>query len=371
MKITELVVFQTRLLLMRPLMLKGQRITHRECLLLRLRDDHGNTAWGEVSPLPGFSTEHISDVTEQIHSVRRFLMQRETLPEQLEKLDGGFDILFHGMTLAPSVRFGIETAILQLLASQRRMPFRKLLSTEPRDTVAVNGLLSGTETEIMDKTQHLLAAGYRTFKLKVGQRPLPEDVTIIRWLRETVGTKGAIRLDANRNWDMRQAIEFADAIRDVHISYIEEPVRNYLEILQLLNNDYPLPLALDESLAVLKPEVFPSLPGVHAVVIKPTLHGFERSMRFARAANNKGMAAIISSAFESNVGLAYLAELAACVNLYPGGSRVACGLGTADWFAENVQQLALPVHQGAIILPQEPITQHSAVIESLTEPVHG
>jgi isochorismate synthase/2-succinyl-5-enolpyruvyl-6-hydroxy-3-cyclohexene-1-carboxylate synthase/2-succinyl-6-hydroxy-2,4-cyclohexadiene-1-carboxylate synthase/O-succinylbenzoate synthase len=87
--------------------------------------------------------------------------------------------------------------------------------------------------------------------------------------------------------------------------------------------------------------------GLCAVVIKPTaVGGFEAAWRIAEWAAAGGAAPVVSCAFESSVGLAALAQLAAAADaaLAPSGGGAAAaapaggsfhGLGTLEWFAAD------------------------------------
>jgi 2-succinyl-6-hydroxy-2,4-cyclohexadiene-1-carboxylate synthase len=72
-------------------------------------------------------------------------------------------------------------------------------------------------------------------------------------------------------------------------------------------------------------------------VLKPSLLGFERCAALARWAAARGVATVVSSAFESAIGLSSLAALAALVDAaQPGAGRMSHGLGTSSWFRSDV-----------------------------------
>ena len=53
----QLAFYRYSLPFRQPLMFKGQRLTNREGLLVSI-----NGQWGEIAPLPGFSTETLAEV---------------------------------------------------------------------------------------------------------------------------------------------------------------------------------------------------------------------------------------------------------------------------------------------------------------------
>ena len=111
-----------------------------------------------------------------------------------------------------------------------------------------------------------------------------------------------------------------------------------------------LPLAIDESLLEMDPGNLLSCSGVKAVVLKPTLLGIEKTMQFAREALRVGMTPVISSAFESSVGITVLAQIASSLNQ----GDVPAGLDTLDWLAQDLLESPLPIEHGALAVPALP-----------------
>lgn len=77
--------------------------------------------------------------------------------------------------------------------------------------------------------------------------------------------------------------------------------------------------------------------GAAALVLKPAvLGGLERTAQLAAWAAQRGMRAVVSSAFESSLGLSQLAQLAAALETAPGVQASQHGLATLSWFAEDL-----------------------------------
>lgn len=353
-KIARINLYRFLLTLNRPLNLRGITLSAREGLLLQIQTDENESAWGEVAPLPGFSRESLYEAEYQLRELRDGL-SGQAIPPGLERLDGGFGNWLGHSRLTASVSTGIETAVLQLISHHRNRPMRQLLCDNARDSIAVNVLLHGTEDEVMSKAARLAAHGYRTFKLKVGLRPFDDDVRIVRRVREIIGPRSRLRLDANRAFDLKTALRFGDAVQLFDIDYIEEPTRDFLELLQLTNRGgFRLPIALDESLQTISPKALTQLRGVRAVILKPTLLGFEWSMWFARRAQRLGMIAVMSSTYESSLTLASIAKVCACLNDGIAGEDVAMGLDTTDIFTEDLTVESLQVNHGRVDLTSVP-----------------
>ncbi|MEA3366359.1 MAG: o-succinylbenzoate synthase, partial [Candidatus Hydrogenedentes bacterium] len=213
-------------------------------------------------------------------------------------------------------------------------------------TIAVNGLLWGRQEAVLEHAGELLRAGYSTLKLKVGRETPEEDAQTVQALFAEYRTACALRLDANRAWDWSQAMTFAKKIEGCIIEYIEEPLNNPAGLIEFAGRS-GLPVALDETVVRHGEYNLAKWRGATAAILKPTLlGGFEISMYLARKAINLGMTPVISSSFESSVGLIALANLAAFVN----EEDVAAGLNTEDWFVADVLDVPLPIEKGRLNL---------------------
>ncbi|MDY6838524.1 MAG: o-succinylbenzoate synthase [Thermodesulfobacteriota bacterium] len=367
MRISDMALFEFRLPLRRPLKIGQEVLEQRRGLVLSLTDDSGRQAFGEASPLPGLSRESMAQAKDEMALLRPWLMGR-LLPDHLDKVRGAFKAWLGECRLASSSRFALETAVLRLLAAKRALPLSELLSPSPRPFVSVNGLLSGSREEIEKKAFDLRARGYRAFKLKVGRQTVEEDIAMTQMVRRIITDDSILRLDANRAWQMEQALAFAKAVASVNLDYLEEPVRTLPLLKELVSRiGTAVPLALDESLTGLTPRDLDGFFGIKAVVLKPTLLGFEQAMRFARGALKRGMTPVVSSAFESEIGIEALAHMAASINT----GDVPAGLDTLDWFEKGLLPTPFGIKRGRLGIANFQCFPEQA-LKSLTEvTLHG
>lgn len=354
-------IYRYRLPLAEKLILKNNEITTREGLVLNLTDEHNHSGWGEIAPLPGFSHESLDDALGQTKNLRHAL-HGTMLPENLEELSGSFEKWLGNYELAPSVRCGIETAVLNLIADSRRIPLCRLLSERCQTALMVNALLNGTFDDVVEQSHKVKELGYRAAKLKVGRHPLAEDITLIAAVRSILGDNITLRLDANRAWAFDDAVEFGSRMKKYPIEYIEEPLRDPSRLIQF-HEVTGLNIALDESLTDTLPEKYEKQPGVVAFILKPSLAGgFERTMKFIRKAHQLRIGSIISSSYETSLGLSALAHLAAGID-YENRPH---GLNTMNYFKDDLLTTPLEIYQGKIDLETKP-SQPDIKADNLTE----
>ncbi|XP_017971653.1 PREDICTED: protein PHYLLO, chloroplastic isoform X2 [Theobroma cacao] len=340
---------------------------YREGFILSLTLEDGSIGYGEVAPLE-ICHENLLDVEEQL----RFLfhvLQGATINYFLPTLKSSFsswiwkNLGIPACSLFPSVRCGLEMAILNAIAVSQGMTLLNILhpqgakegeKSERLPSVRICGLInsSGTPEEVACIANALVEEGFTAIKIKVARRADPvEDAAVIQEVRKKVGCHIELRVDANRNWTYEEAIQFGCLVKDCNLQYIEEPVQHEDDIIRYCEES-GLPVALDETIDncpenPLNKLVKYSHPRIVAVVIKPTvIGGFEKAAMFARWAHRRGKMAIISAAFESGLALSTYILFSCYVEMQNADTcklmnnklapSVAHGLGTYRWLEEDV-----------------------------------
>ena len=367
-KITRFDIYRFSLPLKRPLPAGQASLLERTGFIVELENDHGHFAFGETAPLAGLSHETLEQAGEQLSQLRHAVLGEE-IPSNITDSEDGFGSWL-GSHLAPSVRFGVESAILGLIAQRRRVGLLHFLTDTPRETVTVNGLLAGTPEQILDKAAWLVKKGFRAFKLKVGRQTVSEDIALVHTVRDVITDEALLRLDANRTWTSEQAMSFAEAVPGLGIDYIEEPVKTWEELKTLLlNPQFTLPVAVDESLADVFPKDMASLlqTAIKAVIIKPMLFGLEGAIRLAKEAARLDMVPVISATFESSVGIGVLATMAASLSQ----QDIPAGLDTLDWLADDLLYGPVTVENGSVEIGKHRNPANRIKRDLLTPFTHG
>lgn len=354
MKIIETNLFRYKFPLKSPLKLESGSLNFREGLLVQLTDENGIIGLGETAPLPGFSDETIKDAEIQCGIILKKI-RTTTLPDRL--LYPHIDLEELLSNTYPSIQFGIETAIVDLVAQINKQSISKYLNDLSAETIFINGLLSGEKKEILHKAAELRAGGYKAVKLKVGWQSIDDDIALTCEVRKTIGNEMSLRLDSNRSWHLDDARKFCNEVSGLNIEYLEEPLADPSQLVTALNNgEFAIPIALDETLREIFPAELHTFDAVDALVIKPTLLGLFKSLRFAHQAKAQGITPVISSSYESTVGLTILAHIAAAVD----SGITPMGLDTQSLFADDIMQISLPVNMGKININSLPDT-HGAL----------
>ena len=250
MRIANFQVYEFSLPLKQNFTVQKENLSQREGLILELTNEEGTQGFGEIAPLPGLSQETLSRARTQILSLEKFFVN-QNIPTHLEHLNGRFETWMQRYHLHPSVRFGLEMAVLNLLANTKHSSFSKLVNGHHHENkVLINGLLQGPKEQIVKEAEAMIGQGYRTIKLKVGSSQIDEDIEKVRAVNQVIENKAILRVDANQAWDYEKAVTFAREVGPAAVEYIEEPFAALDKIPEFYTNTL-IPVALDESLQTL------------------------------------------------------------------------------------------------------------------------
>ena len=336
-------VYRYALPLERPLTLKGIVLHQRAGLLVRLTSESGHAGWGDVAPLPAFSRETVEEAQAQLFRLQPVLLGRPAIASGAMPSHSVLPELPREQ-LVSSVRFGLEQALWSLGAARAGTSLAAIMAPNPAPRVPFNALLMGTGDEVLEAARRIRAQGYPAVKLKVGRQSVEEDVALTRAVRGVLGPDVGFRLDANRAWTLSQATAFADGISGCRLEYTEEPLADATQMPALVAA-CGLPVALDESLVGLPVRRLSEHTYAHAIVLKPTLlGGLAHALKMAQQARTLGMKPVISSAFQSGVGLLALLALASAT----GEGRVPAGLDTYRTLAADVLRERLPLDESEV-----------------------
>lgn len=318
-------------------------LTAREGLIIKVLNEDGVSGYGETAPLPGFSEERWEDVVEEAARAARSLTGC-TFPDVAPPLTDRFERWLYAQNLSPSLNCGLQTAFLDLHARTLQKPLSQYLNPDAPREVFVNGLVTGDIEEATEQAEELSQRRLVSVKVKVGKARLEEDIQLVRKVRQILGDNVGLRLDANRAWDYEDGLRFGKAVADYKIDYIEEPLKDPTRLVAYAA-ETGIPCALDETVRERGWEYLERWRGIRSVILKPMLlGGFEITLWLARRAWNVGILPVITSTFESGVGLSGFAHLSAALNQ----PDVPVGLDTASLFAQDVLRFPIVQDRGVI-----------------------
>ena len=278
---------------------------------------------------------------------------RPDFESKLKEITGGIntaeDGLNEGLKEFPSIRFGIETALLDLNSTTSQLLFPSAFTLGER-SIPINGLIWMGDVENMyQQVKEKVAAGFDCIKLKIGAINFEDELLLLKKIRkEFSGHDLELRVDANGAFMPDEALEKLKRLSEYQLHSIEQPVRQgqWQEMARLCEKT-PIPIALDEELIGVteKEEIENMLDTIRPqfIILKPSLiGGLKVSESWIRAAETRNIGWWVTSALESNIGLNAIAQWT-----YTLQTNMYQGLGTGQLFKNNVPS-PLQIHNAAL-----------------------
>jgi L-Ala-D/L-Glu epimerase len=297
----------------------------RVAVRIRLHDDQGRLGLGESLPLPGYSRDDAEGAERLLAALARQLAE-----EGLVVPAGAVGAVLIEATLAPhaqalaaapSARFALECALLDLLARRAGVTAAAWLAGDrPLQQVPVSVLLPDDVSAAVAAAAAAAARGHRVLKLKIGRadRGEAQEDVLLAAIRAAAGPAVRLRLDANGALDPARVAARLAALARHGIELVEEPVAGAaLLALPAL----PLPWAADESLADrelttalldLPPDRRPA-----ALVLKPAELGLVRCLTLTAMAAELGLGVIVTHSMDGDLGHAAACALALVLPVPP------------------------------------------------------
>jgi L-alanine-DL-glutamate epimerase-like enolase superfamily enzyme len=311
----------------------------REAWIIRLVDADGRIGLGEavLEPADGDTASTVLD----------HLVHDAAMLGPGGRLPTAPDLEMHG---APgrALRAAIDAGLLDLEGS----PAALLLPGGAG--VGVNATIASIGPEASARAAHqAVHAGYTTLKLKAGaERETEVLVDRVRAVRTAVGPDIRLRLDVNGAWDLETATDRLEAIARFALEYVEQPLAgdDAAELAELRRR-VRIPIVADETVSSVRTaRELLDAGAVDVLVVKlARVGGPVAAAEIAALAAKRGVPVVISTLFETGVGIAAgLAVAAALPEVH--GSRFERapdhGLATAGILEHDLLVEGLPVEEG-------------------------
>lgn len=290
---------------------------------------------GEVSTIERLSYDYSVDFESELEEIKTQLVKEE-LPNNPK---GVFALVSKQVSLyRPAIRFGLETALLDLLNGGEAKIFDNPFFHDEAG-IPINGLVwMGDKAFMKKQIDEKLANGYKCIKLKIGAINFDEECELLKYIRSQYPVEQLVlRVDANGAFVTQEVLKKLGALSVFDLHSIEQPIMpRQSEAMSLVSEKSQVPVALDEELigvfhkqakvALLK-DIKPKY-----IVLKPSLlGGFEATSEWISVAESQQIGWWITSALESNIGLNAICQYTAGQN-YTGHQ----GLGTGQLFENNI-----------------------------------
>ncbi len=336
--------------LAKPMLMAGVHLTHGENLLVRIEAANGLVGWGEASSAPTMTGDTLAGMTAAVeHTLAPLLanqdaLRRATLVRRCAR----------ALQDNRSAVAAVDMALLDLLGHHYGMPVCDLLGGALREQMQAMWLLGNkTVEDDIAEAQAKRRAGFRFFKLKVGVKPIDDDIATALELRETLGPEVKLCADANMGFSFDNAREFVTRAKAADLLFLEQPFgKHELARSAELARISPVALGADEAIGsiqdILDYQRAGAVAGVSLKTIK--LGGVAATVHAATVCEALGLAINLAAKIaESSIAVAGLIHIGAVI------ADTAWGVSpTNHYLAADIVKTPLKPAAGMLTLPRGP-----------------
>jgi muconate cycloisomerase len=335
--------------LKKPVKMAGETVTHARNILVRVEAADGTVGWGEASSAPTMTGDTLGGLNAAVRDHLAPLLIGEDAwmrPVLMQRLRTAL----HGNTGAHSA---VEMALLDLAGQASGLPLIDLVGGALRREVAPMWLVgNATPEQDIAEAQAKAREGFRSFKLKVGVKPLDAEIATALAVRKAVGPGLPICADANCGFSHTAARRYLEATREAGLLFLEQPFGDAdLKGLAALARVSAVSLGADEgihSLRDIEDHAAAGCGGVSLKLIK--LGGFAVALAAGVLCRRLGLAVNVAAKMsESSLGTAATVHLACAVDNVDWGVSL-----THFYLAEDLVRVPLAMDEGRVALPTRP-----------------
>jgi muconate cycloisomerase len=288
----------------------AHRVSHY--VLVEIETNEGISGWGEATVMPIWSGETQGSALAAIDGIiAPILIGLE--PDDVEGISRamGAALLENFFTKA-----AVEMALLDILGKRAKKPVYELVAGNAANPlrIPIKFSIGLREPEnAAEIARQKAAEGFTALKMKVGTDD-EKDLLRVRLVREAVGPKIKLNVDANGGWSPDQAIRQIPRYEPYNLEYVEQPVPRWdVDGLARVRQNSPLPIMADEAVfAIWQAQDVIRRKAADLMSIYPGKHGgILPARKIATIAQDAGVACHIGSNLEWDVGTAAMCHLAA------------------------------------------------------------
>ncbi|MBP2242435.1 o-succinylbenzoate synthase [Cytobacillus eiseniae] len=312
MKIDKIETFRVAIPLRKPFKTALRTVHIAHSVVVKVICEDGTIGWGEAPPTIVITGESLSSIETMIQQVLTPFLVKQNL-RNYEQIFQGIDSILVGNS---SAKAAVDMALYDCLAQQCKLPLYQFLGghkdeIETDFTVSVNG-----PEEMGEDAISYVQQGFDVLKVKVGKDDILTDIERIREIRNRVGKRIKIRLDANQGWKPKEAIQAIRKMEELHlnIELVEQPVKAWdIEGLKQVTDHVDTLIMADESVFSPK-QAFEVIKSRSADLINIKLMksgGIYQAQIINQLAEVSGVECMVGSMIETRIGISAAAHFAA------------------------------------------------------------
>ena len=346
--ISQVEIYKLRIPLIEPFITSLAYETHVENVIVVIRTEKGITGFGECSPYMPVNGESMDTCFIVGQYFAKLMKGQNAL--KLEENLAAMDKLIYANS---SIKSAFDIALHDIIGQHQQVPLYKFYKGKNNKELVTDYTVSLNDPEKMAADAlKIKNQGYPSIKVKLGASG-KKDVERIKKIREAVGDKIPLRIDANQGWNVKEAIEILKELDKYDIEHCEEPIAkwNFMRM-RKVKKQSPIPIMADESCGdAHDAERLLKLKACDMFNIKVgKAGGVYNAYEIVKLGDKAKMHMQVGAFLESRLGMTASAHLALCSD-----NIVHCDFDTPLMFSEDIVSGGLTYHaNGVMKVPDAP-----------------
>lgn len=208
----------------RPHRLSMATMATQTMVIVRLYCSDGIEGLGEATTIGGLSygPESPESIKVNLDTWLRPVLLKEDATN-INALMARLDKVAQGNAMAKSA---LETALLDAQGKRLGVSVATLLGGAQHTHLPVLWTLASgdTQRDIEEARRLLDSRRHQDFKLKIGLRPVDEELLHVAAIKAALGEDASVRVDVNQAWDESTAVRAIAVLQEIGVELIEQPI---------------------------------------------------------------------------------------------------------------------------------------------------
>ncbi|OGA96243.1 MAG: hypothetical protein A3G27_10470 [Betaproteobacteria bacterium RIFCSPLOWO2_12_FULL_66_14] len=249
MKITRIECIHITVPYKRARSVRGQPVPGSDNILIKIHTDEGIVGIGESGACAiSYTGDSVDSVIGFVRNVGSKVLLGQD-PMNIERLVAAMDA---GAKYSNQAMAIIDCALHDIAGKKLGVPVYQLLGGLSNEKIECSWVLGYgtflTPADVSERSAEVVAAGYRSIKLKVGRGKVEDDIANVKAIRDSVGYGVRLGIDANGTWNYFDALHALRKLEKYDILMCEQPVPwREIDNLARLRQKVAIPICADES----------------------------------------------------------------------------------------------------------------------------
>ncbi|GGA44710.1 mandelate racemase/muconate lactonizing enzyme family protein [Psychrobacillus lasiicapitis] len=312
MNIQSIETFDVAIPLTKPFKTALRTVNTAYSVYVKITSSEGVVGYGEAPPTHVITGDSMASIRYAINEI----IAPQLIGLNLSNSEHIFQKINASLVRNTSAKAAVDMAIYDLIARQVGLPLYQYLGGY-RDTLETDFTVSvNAPDEMAEDAERYVKNGFHVLKVKVGIGDMQDDIERIQAIRERVGNRPKLRLDANQGWNAKEAVKAIRTMEDagLGIEFVEQPVPAHdLEGLKYVTERTDTPIMADESVfSVIDAKRVLEMRAADLINIKLMKSGgIHHAKKINALAEANGVACMVGSMIETKIGISAAAHFAA------------------------------------------------------------